>query len=166
MNALQRLLSNSLLAFVANTIAKVGSSILFILIGRQMGPAEAGVFNLGVTYYTILLGLSTLGLHELFVREVAPRREKGGHYVLNYMALRLASSLVVYLGLLLFLRFNLPYSEETKSVLRIMSLAIFPEAVYSICESLFISHERQAVPTMSALLNAAIRLGAGIFLLN
>ena len=57
MNALQRLLSNSILAFIANTVAKVSGSILFIMIGRQIGPAEAGVFNLGVTYYTILLGL-------------------------------------------------------------------------------------------------------------
>lgn len=166
MNALQRLLSNAFLALIANTIAKVSGSILFILIGRQIGPAEAGTFNLGVTYYTILMGLSTLGLHELLVREVAPRREKSNHYLVNYLVMRLASSTLLYIGLLLFLQLNLPYSEETKSVLRIMSLAIFPEAIFSLCQSYFIAHERQAVPTLSALINAAVRLGLGVYLLR
>jgi O-antigen/teichoic acid export membrane protein len=66
----------------------------------------------------------------------------------------------------LFLQFNLPYSEETKSVLRIMSLAIFPESVFSLCQSYFIAHERQAVPTLAAFVNAVIRLGLGVFLLQ
>jgi O-antigen/teichoic acid export membrane protein len=166
MNALQRLLSNTILAFIANTIARVSSSILFIFIGREIGPQAAGVFNLGVTYYTILLALSTLGFHELLVREVAPRRDESNRYLTNYIIMRLATSLALFLGLLLFLQLSLPYSEETKSVLRIMSLAIFPEAIFSLCQALFIAHERQAAPTLSALLNAAIRLGLGLFLLR
>ena len=166
MNTLQRLLSNTILAFIANTIAKVSSSILFIFIGRVIGPEEAGIFNLGVTYYAILLALSTLGLHELLVREVAPQREKSGRYLTNYIIMRLVSSTALYLGLLLFLQLSLPYSAETESVLRIMSLAIFPEAIFSLCQALFIAHERQAAPTVSALLNAAVRLGLGLYLLQ
>ena len=166
MNTIQRLLSNTILAFIANAIAKISSSILFIFVGRLIGPEEAGIFNLGITYYTILLALSTLGLHELLVREVAPRRDQSSHYLVNYTIIRLASSTVLYLGLLLFLQLNLPYSEEAKSVLRIMSLAIFPEAVFSLCQAYFIAHERQAAPTLSALLNAAIRLGLGMYLLQ
>ena len=166
MNTIQRLLSNTILAFIANTIAKLSSSILFILVGRLIGPEEAGIFNLGVTYYTILLALSTLGLHELLVREAAPRRVQSARYLVNYTIIRLLSSTLLYLGLLLFLQLNLPYSEEAKSVLRIMSLAIFPEAVFSLCQAFFVAHERQAAPTLSALLNAAIRLGLGIVLLQ
>lgn len=166
MNTLQRLLSNTILAFIANAIAKVSSSILFIFVGRSIGPEAAGVFNLGITYYTILLALSTLGLHELLVREVAPRRDESGRYLTNYIIIRLVSSTALYIGLLLFLQLNLPYSEETKSVLRIMSLTIFPEAVFSLFQALFIAHERQAAPTISALLNAAIRLGLGMYLLQ
>jgi O-antigen/teichoic acid export membrane protein len=166
MNTIQRLLSNTILAFIANTIAKLSASILFILVGRLIGPDEAGIFNLGVTYYTILLALSTLGLHELLVREVAPKREEGSYYLVNYTVLRLLSSTVLYVGLLLFLQLNLPYSEDAKSVLRIMSLAIFPEAVFSLAQAFFIAHERQVAPTISALVNAAVRLGLGVYLLQ
>ncbi len=166
MNTLQRLLSNTILAFIASAIAKVSGSILFIFVGRLIGPEEAGIFNLGVTYYTILLALSTLGLHELLIREVSPRRDQGSHYLINYTLIRLMSSAALYAGLLLFLQLNLPYSEEAKSVLRIMSLAIFPDAIFSLCQALFISHERQTTPTVAALVNATIRLGLGMYLLQ
>lgn len=130
-----------------------------------MGPAEAGVFNLGITYYTILMALSTWGLNELLVREVAPRRDEGGRYFVNYLAMRLTISTLLYAGLLLFLRLSLPYSEETIAVLRIMSLAIFPEAVFSLGQALFTANERLAVPTLAAIVNSVIRLGLGIWLL-
>jgi O-antigen/teichoic acid export membrane protein len=165
MNTIQRLLSNTILAFIGNSIAKVSGSILFILVGRLIGPAEAGVFNLGITYYTILLALSTWGLTELLVREVAPRRDEGGRYFVNYLVMRLTISTLFYAGLLLFLRLSLPYSEETTAVLRIMSLAIFPEAVFSLCQALFTANERLAVPTLAAIVNSIIRLGLGIWLL-
>lgn len=166
MNSLQRLLSNTMLAFVSNTIAKFSASLLFIFVGRQIGPDAAGVFNLGITYYTILMALSTWGLEELLVREVAPRRAQSALYTLNYTAIRLMISVGLYAGLLLFLQFNLPYTAETGRVLLIMSLAIFPEAVYSLLQALFVAYEELAVPTLSAMVNSVVRLGAGLYLLN
>lgn len=165
MNTIQRLLSNTILAFVGNSIAKVSGSILFILVGRMIGPSEAGVFNLGITYYTILMALSTWGLNELLVREVAPRRDEGGRYFINYLVIRLTISTLLYAGLLLFLRLNLPYSEETTLVLRIISLTIFPEAVFSLGQALFTANERLAVPTLAAIVNSVIRLGLGAWFL-
>lgn len=165
MNTIQRLLSNTLLAFVSNTIAKVSGSILFIIIGRLIGPEEAGIFSLGITFYTILMALSTFGLHDLLVREVAPRKEQSGRYLVNYLAMRLTISMLLYIGLLLFLRLSLPYDEETKMVLLIASLTIFPEAVFSLLQALFVAYERLAVPTLAAIVNSVIRLGLGAWLL-
>lgn len=165
MNTLQRLLSNTILAFVSTAMMKVSTSILFIFVGRLRGPAEAGVFNLGVTYYTIGMALSTWGLHELLVREVAPRREESGRYLANYLILRLTISSLLFAGLLLFLELNLPYSAEAKTVIRIMALGIFPEAVFSLCQALFMAHENLAVPTVGALINSVVTLGFGMWVL-
>lgn len=165
MNTLQRLLSNTLLAFVSSTVARISGSILFILVGRQLGPDEAGIFNLGVTAYTILVALSSWGLHELMVREVAPRRDESGRYLVNYVVLRLFISTLLYGLLLLFLQLNLPYTPETKTVLGIIALAVFPEAVFSLCQALFVAHEEMAVPTTAALVDAVVRLGLGLWLL-
>lgn len=165
MNTLQRLISNTFLAFVSNIVVKASSSILFILMGRLIGPDESGIYNLGVTFFTIVFALSSWGLHELLVREVAPRREESSRYLVNYLVLRLLLSGVFYGLLLLFLRFNLPYSDTTKLVIRTLSLAIFPEAIFSICQALFIAHEQLTVPTVAAFVNSGLKLGAGAILL-
>ena len=39
------------------------------MVGRAINPQEAGSLNLGITYFTIVMALSTWGLHELLVRE-------------------------------------------------------------------------------------------------
>ena len=67
MNTIQRLLSNTLLAFLSSVIVKAGNALLFILIGRQLGPAASGSFSLATTYFTFVFGLSALGLHEIMV---------------------------------------------------------------------------------------------------
>jgi O-antigen/teichoic acid export membrane protein len=166
MNTLQRLLSNTAFAFVSNVVIRASNSILFILIGRLLGPAESGTFSLGITFFTIVFGLSAWGLQELLVREVAPRRGESGRYLVNYLALRLFLTMLTYLALLAALRFWLPYGPETQQVILILTLAVFPEAIFGLCQSLFEAHEQLFVPAVAALVNSAIKLGGGFWLLR
>lgn len=166
MNTLQRLLSNTALAFVANVVVRASTSLLFILIGRNLGPADAGVFTLGTTYFTIVFGLSALGLHELLVRELSPRRDESAHYALNYLLIRLATTMLTYLGLVVALRLVLPYNAETEQVILILSLAALPEAVFSIAQALFESHEMLMVPAVAALINSGVKIIGGFLLLQ
>ena len=166
MNTIQRLLSNTALSFAANVASRAGTTLLFILIGRNLGPTASGVFSLGTTYFTIIFGLSALGLHELLVREVAPRREQGARFFTNFLALRLLFSLLTYLLLVLGLWLFAPYSPETTRVVLILSLAALPEAISTIAGSLFEAHEMLAVPALSALLNSAVKLVGGVWLLS
>lgn len=166
MNTIQRLLSNTALAFVANVVNRAGTTLLFILIGRVLGPTNSGVFSLGTTYFTIIFGLSALGLHELLVREVAPRRDESARYLTNYMALRLLFSVVSYLLLVLGLWVFQPYSAQTTQVVLILTLAALPEAVATLCGSLFEAHERLAMPAVASIVNAAVKLAGGLWLLQ
>jgi O-antigen/teichoic acid export membrane protein len=166
MNTVQRLLSNTFLAFAGSVIVKASNSLLFIFIGRNLGPADAGVFNLGITYFTIAFGLSAWGLQELLVREVAPRREKSGHYFTNYLAIRLLLTILTYAVFLLILYLFLPYSAQTKAIIGILTLAVFPEAIFSLCQSLFEAHEQLRVPFSAAVVNSVFKLSGGMWLLQ
>lgn len=166
MNSLQRLASNTMLAFLSNIVVKASSALLFILVGRRLGPAEAGVFNLGVTYFTLALALSAWGLHELIVREVAPRRGESKQYLLHYLAMRLLLALGTYGLLLLWLRLNLPYTAHTKAVIHVFALAMFPEAIFSLLQGLFAAHERLLPPLLAALVNGGVKLGIGLWVLT
>ena len=165
MNAIQRLFSNTVMAFAGSALMKVSTSVLFIFIGRRLGPADAGIFTLGVTYYVIVVALSTFGLHELMVREVAPRRDESGRYLTHYVIVRLLVTALLYGGLLLFLQLDLPYSVEAKTVILIIALGAFPEAVFSLFQAMFIAHEILLVPTIGAFINSAVTLSLGLWLL-
>ena len=166
MNTIQRLLSNTLLAFLSSVIVKAGNALLFILIGRQLGPAASGSFSLATTYFTFVFGLSALGLHEVMVRELPARRDESGRYLVNYVTLRLLLSAAVYGLLLLGLRLFAPYSATTTEVIVILSLAAIPEAVFSMCQSLFEAHERLLTPLLASVASTALKLVAGFWLLT
>jgi|GEM_PF-1449989 len=165
MTTLQRLLSNTLLAFTSNIIVRVSNSLLFIFIGRTLGPTEAGAFNLGITYFTVVFALSAWGLHELLVREVATRRDESGRYLVNYLFLRLGLAAGGYLLLIVALRVLLPYSQVTTAIIRILALAVFPEAIFAMVQALFEAHERLLPPALAATANSVFKLGGGLWLL-
>ncbi len=166
MNTIQRLLSNTFLAFASSIIVKAGNALLFILIGRQLGPAASGSFSLATTYFAFVFGLSALGLHEIMVREVPARREESGRYLSNYVALRVLLSAAVYGLLVLGLGLLAPYSAATTQVIVVLALAAIPEAVFSMCQSLFEAHERLLTPLLAATVSTGVKLAAGLWLLN
>ena len=165
MKTVRRLMSNAVLAFTSNIVVRASNSLLFIFIGRSLGPTAGGVFNLGITYFTVVFALSAWGLHELLVREVAPRRDESSLYVTNYLAIRMVLASAVYAFLLLALGFVLPYSPATEEAIRILALAVFPEAIFSIVQALFEAHERLLPPALVASAGSVIKLGGGLWLL-
>lgn len=166
MNTAQRLLSNTALAFIANVLAKTGNALLFIAIGRWLGPTESGMFSLGTTYYTFVLGLSAFGLHEVMVRELAYRREESLRFLVNFLFLRLLLSLFAYSLMVVGLWLIAPYSPDTTQVILIVSLAAIPEAAFSIFQSLFEVYERLSVLVMAAIVSSGTKLAIGLWLLS
>ncbi len=165
MNSLQRLLSNTALAFVSVLILKASNTFLFVLVGRMLGPSDGGVFNLGVTYFTIVFGLSAFGLHEILVRDLAARREETPLFLVNYVLLRGGLTLGTYLLFAGFLWWWGLYTVENTAVILIMALAALPEALFGMGQAIFEAHERLAPPSVAALVQSAVKLGMGAYLL-
>ena len=165
MNTAQRLLSNTAIAFAANVLTKAGTALLFIAVGRVLGPTASGMFSLGTTYFTIVFGLSAVGLHEVMVREVAPRRDESRRYLANFLALRVFLSLITYALLLFGLWLVNPYSPDTTQVILIIALAALPEGAFTILQSLFEAHERLGILLVAATVSLVFKLGIGLWLL-
>lgn len=165
MNSLQRLLSNTALAFASVLILKASNTILFVVVGRLLGPADAGVFNLGITYFTVVFGLSAFGLHEILVRDLAAQRERTPLFLVNYVLLRGGLTFVTYLLFAGLLWWSGAYTMSTTAVILIMALAALPEALFSMAQATFEAHEQLAPPTLAALIQSSFKLGVGSFLL-
>jgi O-antigen/teichoic acid export membrane protein len=100
------------------------------------------------------------------VREVPARRDESGRYLVNYVALRVALSAAVYGLLVLGLRLFTPYTPTTTEVILVLSLAALPEAIFSMCQSLFEAHEQLVTPLLASLASTGLKLAGGFWLLR
>lgn len=166
MNLPKRLFNNFTLSFASQLISKISDVLLFIFIARTVSVEDAGIFRLAKSYMSVVLALSALGLQDLLIRELAPRRNEGKKYLSNYLVIRIIVAISAYFLLLLLLSTNIPYSEETKLVIRIFSLALLPEAIFSICEAFFIAYDRLWPPMISGAVSGFIKLVGGLWLLT
>ncbi len=164
MNATQKLFSNSALAFTSKIVVRASDALIFIMIARMVGAEDAGIFRLGKIYLSLALALSAWGLHDLLIREVAPKRNESGKYLVNFLVMRLSLAFIAFIILLFLMTLDLPYSEEGKKVIIIFSLAIFTEAAFVIFEAFFVAHEQLIVPTMAGMVSGFVKV-SGAFLL-
>jgi len=167
MNPVQRLFSNTTLAFSARIVAKSGDVLLFIIVARYLGPEDAGIFRLGKTYLTLMLAFSALGLDELLVREVTPRYHDSNRYLVNFLGLRILLSTITY-GLLATAVLSLPITPtaQATTVILIYTLALFTESVFLVLETIFIAYERLLVPSIASAVNGGVKLIGGVMILN
>jgi O-antigen/teichoic acid export membrane protein len=167
MNPVQRLLSNTTLAFVTRIVAKFSDVLLFIIVARYLGPDDAGIFRLGKTYLALALAFSALGLDELLVREIAPRYHDSNRYLINFLVLRLLLALISY-GMLAAAVLSLPITPtaQASAVILIYSLALFTESAFFVLETIFTAYERLLAPTIAAAISGSIKLIGGVIVLS
>lgn len=116
-------------ALVTRVAPKAASALLFITLLRQSGAAAAGALSLAMAFFTVTLLLSSLGLDELVVREVARRPASARVYLVNSIAIRLVSAAAFYSVLAALVVKVMGYDPGTQRVILIQCLAIFPESI-------------------------------------
>lgn len=165
MNLPRKIVGNFSLSFASQLISKISDALLFIIIARTVSVEDAGAFRLAKSYMAVTLALSAFGLQDLLIRELAPRRDQGKKYLVNYVVMRTVTATGAYGLLLLLLSTNIPYSAETKTIIRIFSLALLPEAVFSICEAFFIAYNRLWPTTVAGAVSGFVKLIGGLWIL-
>lgn len=166
MNTTQKIFNNFILSFLSKSIAKAGDVLLFIVIAHIMGVEEAGIFRLAKSYMSVSLALSAWGLHDLLVRELSIRQNRGKQYLTNYLFIRFLLAILGYGMVLIVLASNLPYSANTKIIIKILSIAIFPEAMFTIFEAFFIAYDKLLPPAISGFISGITKLIGGIWILS
>jgi len=157
-----RLLRNAGFSILANLLNRTANTILFILISRTLGPAEAGTYSLAISYFFIGARVASWGLNHLLTREVARRREQAGRYLVNFVILRAGLAITAIGAIAVLIRF-LPYSQPTRSVILIVILAILPENISDICQALFMAFEKMGYLSVVAFMGAVIKLALGAY---
>ncbi|MBN2190243.1 MAG: flippase [Candidatus Aureabacteria bacterium] len=70
------------------------SIIVFILIGRLMGPGELGQFSYILTFFGFLFIFSEVGTPSVFAKDISQIKEAKDIYLANYLVLRIGLALL------------------------------------------------------------------------
>jgi O-antigen/teichoic acid export membrane protein len=165
----RRILLNTSYRVVADVVAKIASVALYVVMARQLGSADFGVFAFGLSFVTLVTALADFGQDRILTREVARNRERVDSYFANTVALKLVlavPALAVGIAIL-----SVTASPETRDVAALLGVAVVAEQLMATCFATFQSYERlvfipAALVTQRLLMAAwgiaALLSGAGV----
>ncbi|MDH4222747.1 MAG: flippase [candidate division Zixibacteria bacterium] len=96
--------------------------LLFIIIGRYLGPLDLGKFSFALSFTAIFFLVNDLGISILAVRDVSQDKSKAGKYLGNIILLKLLLATFTFLASFLALIF-MGYPEETTTIVILLGLA-------------------------------------------
>lgn len=157
------LLRDSLFSVLVHLAPRFANVILFILMGRLLGPDNAGVLSLATTYLTVCVTI-TRGLDDLIVRQVARRPDLSKFYFSKFVFLRIGLSLALYSILLLTVIFIFDYPDDTIYPILILCLSILPDSITYMVQAVFLGQRKFGIPTVITTGSSLLKLLVGYIL--
>ncbi len=161
---------NTALVVVAEVLARVANSILFVLLTWRLGEMEASRYTLGFTFTLFLIQFSLGGIDQLLTREVSKAPTQGGVILGTFLLARCISSLLLYMALIAWITGPFGYDSVTNQIVLIVGATFIPDSLTALCQAFLIARDRVAYVTLLGastgvfkliLGSAAIWLGGG-----
>lgn len=163
------ILTNASYRVAADVFAKAASVVLYVVMARELGTTEFGVFAFGLTFVTLVTVLADFGQTAILTREVARDHRLVDRYFANTILLKLAlalPALVVSIAIL-----SAVAEPQTRNVALLLGIAVVAEQMMSTCFATYQAFERLVyIPIalltqrflMTAIGCAALIAGAGV----
>jgi len=156
------LILKSALSLVGKGSSQVNSVVTLLLIGYWRDAAAAGSYSLGVKYTSLALGLTTMGLDALLIRDIAQDARRSQNYLRHLSLLRLATGCLGYGAVALFVHFIPSYTAHTVRVVLLLALGLVPEGLYRLYQSALIALDAYAALAWVGGIRAVLGLTAGV----
>ena len=154
------LFKNSTFSIITNTLNRIGNAVIFILIVQFLGIEKGGIYTIGVSYFFIGSRFAFWGLDHLLTREVAKDRKSAQKYISNFLIVRLLlSSIVILIALAIVQSVN--YEGNTKLVISLMLLSIWPENTNNLCWAAFAAFEEFHFTSISVFFGSLFQIILG-----
>ncbi len=150
----------TVLGVLAEIAARGANTIFFILLAQHL-ESDAGAYTLGFTYALLLIQLSLGGLEQLINREVARKQYPSALILGNYLLARLASSLLCYGALALWLFGPFGYEMSVNRVVLIVGATFIPDSLTALCQGYLIARDRVGAITLLGAITGVLKLALG-----
>ena len=162
----KRILHNSVISLLSNIVTKFANAIVFILVARQAGPFQAGVFSLGTSCLAIILALS-LGFDEILIRSIARNPSDTWRQVSYISVTRIIVSLFMYIVLSVILIYHSDFAQFTTNIIIFLCISVIPENFANSAQSTLIAHENFGYIFLAGILSSITKIAGAFFsLLN
>jgi O-antigen/teichoic acid export membrane protein len=148
------------LGILAEIAARGANAICFVFLARRL-ESDAGAYTLGFTYALVLIQLSLGGLEQLINREVARKQYPSAIILGNFLLARLASSLLCYGALVLWLGGPYGYDAAVNQVVLIVGATFIPDSLTALCQGYLIARDRVGYITLLGGLTGGLKLALG-----
>ncbi|MCB0509680.1 MAG: polysaccharide biosynthesis C-terminal domain-containing protein [Bacteroidetes bacterium] len=163
MQIIRSIFQNTFFSIVANLLNRISNTLLFIFIIQKISVGDAGIYDLGISYFFISSRLALLGLGHLLIRDVAAERERADKYISSFLLARILLATLAIAISISFI-FLTSYDPTTKLIVTIMLIGVFPENINELCLGIYVAYEEVHFNSISVVTNAAIKLGLGLVL--
>lgn len=130
------------------------ATVLFI--ARVSGVQELGKYTFVVTYFSVFHFMSSLWMYELLTREVAKNRSQAHILFDDILKIGIVSSFIFFAIMVYAVKF-FNYSDDVYYAVIVIGLALFPSAVISANESVFMGYEKYHFITTSNIIENLIK---------
>jgi O-antigen/teichoic acid export membrane protein len=136
-----RILANAAFRSVADIGSKIASLALYVVLAREVGDTQFGVYSFALAFAGLTTTLGGLGQDSIVIREVARDRAAVHDYFANTMALRLVLALPALL-LALAVATGFGMDGQTRLVALLLGLGLTADLLISTCFAIFQAWER------------------------
>ena len=137
----RRILANAAYRLIADVGSKLASVVFFVVMARELGNEQFGVFAFGLAFVTLASTLANFGQDQILTREVARDHGLLDRYFANTMAIKLVIagiSLAVTIGIATAAGLD----SVTRDVTILLGLAVVLELLMSTCFASYQAFER------------------------
>lgn len=138
---------DSVLAIVFHVAPRFANVLVFVAIGRLVGPDQAGVFSLATTYLLIVVTVMR-GLDDLLIRQVAREPDRAASYFGNFLLLRIFLAAGLYAALIFVVQTVLHYPATTAAPIMVLTVSVLPDSLAFVGQSVLLGKRRFGAPAV------------------
>ena len=133
--------ANTSYRLLADVASKIASLAFFVVMARQLGASQFGVFTFAMAFVLLTTTLANFGQDTILTREVARDRSRLGSYFANTVAVKIVlatSTLTVAIGVAVVVGID----RETLEALLLLGPAVTLELLMATCFASYQAFER------------------------
>ncbi|MDQ2910627.1 MAG: flippase, partial [Actinomycetota bacterium] len=156
-----RVLANTGYRLLADVGGKLGSVVLFVVMGRKLGDEGFGVFTFAFSLVALVTAFADFGQDKVLTREVARDRGALDRYFLNTLALKLVVA-VPALGAAVAALALTGRNGRTVTVVALLGAAVLVDLLTSTAYATFQAFERMEFIPIALITERFVTAAAGI----